>query len=144
MEFVLEPCSQVDGTVYSAEIPNVGSGTATLYVLNGGGQPSKPATGDFSYDFTNHTVQVFHEDGWRTVTVKEVESPMWNPKKNGSVMCFSKRGLPFWMPADEDGEWDCGFRSVEEVLLKFMEQFDDKLFRVPERPSKCEVGSQSL
>ena len=76
--------------------------------------------------------------------VKEVESPMWNLKKNRLVMCFSKQGLPFWMPVDKDREGDCGFQLVEEVLLKFMEQFDNKLFWVPECPSKCQVGSQSL
>lgn len=137
MENILER-SQHDGAYFWVEIPDVGGGAVKLYLLNDGTQPPTPLTGDFAYDFKNSTVQVYDNDNWRTVTIRDVESRVWNPIGNGSIVSFTHRGLPFWTSADQhDGA--CEFHTIEDLLRSFREGTDPAKVQmgVSERSSEC-------
>lgn len=133
MEHILERI-KVNGSYARVDIADVGAGAATLYVLNGGAWPPTAAAGDFAYDVEKTTMEIFDKGAWRAMTIKNVESRLWNPKGNGATICFTDRGVPFWTNPDES-EDPCEFRTVEDVLERFIKRFDARKIRVHERPS---------
>ena len=135
MESILER-SRFNGTSCWIDIANVGGGAARLYLLNGGTRPPKPVVGDFTYDFKNSTMQVYDKDVWKPVTIQDVESRLWHPTGNGSMLCFTDLGLPFWMSPDE-GCSGCEFGTVDDVLCQLRERCDTNKIHVSDGPSKC-------
>lgn len=133
MEYILERAKSND---FWVDIADVGSGKAKLYLLNGGTPPPRPALGDFAYDFNRKTMQVFYGDGWRTVTIQDIDSRLSHPTGNKAVVWLTDKGLPFWMPALAEDRL-CNFRTVESILRCFSQQSDARKIQVSHRPSEC-------
>src|SRR6266568_1458476 len=100
MKFAMDQVSQDNGQAFSVDITDIDSGGSVLYVLNGGTRPARPTVGHFAYDFLSGTFKVYYLNGWRKVTVMDVESLVRHPGGKGSVVGFTCGGLPFWNPVN--------------------------------------------
>ena len=127
MEHVLNESARDAGKqfwVYIADVDDDQS--STLYISNGGTRPPNPTVGDFAYEFSSCTVQVYGSDGWTSVTVADDESPVWHPGGRCSIVAFTRRGLAYWKPVGSIETMTRGYRfgTAEEVLSRFRDTFD--------------------
>lgn len=113
------------------EITDVDDIAATLYVLNGGPSPQMPLVGDFAYNFTHGTFEVYHPNSWRSFTVTEVESMLRHPKRNTSIVSFTASGIPFWKQMSRGQVTQrCNFSSIDALLSHFRRTFDSRKLSV--------------
>lgn len=141
METILKQCSQDRNMVISVDIADVDGGAAALYVLNGGTRPPIPVVGDFIYDFSTLIFQVYYPNGWRTVTIFEVESMVYHPDGNPSIVSFTSKALPFWMPVTEEQEGhQCRFDNVHMLLMHFRQTFNAEKFNIFTLPSTSSLS----
>lgn len=109
-----------------------------MYILNGGARPPMPVVGDFSYDLANSTFNIYHPNGWRNTTSDDIRSRAWHPNGNRSIVSFTTRGLPYWMPTNENedaGIHSRRFGTMNDLLNHFRTTFDAKRIKVSVSPA---------
>lgn len=130
---------QDSGIVYFVDIPDVDDVPARLYVSNNGRWPPTPEPGDFLYDYSRATFEVYHVSGWRRVEVADLEGLVSHPNANSCTVSFSQKGLPFW----KKGRHPCGFSNTMDLLLRFRESFDGRKMKVMRvAPSSCTADGE--
>lgn len=136
MESFIESHSQDHQAVFSVDINDIGGGGATLYLLKGGIRPPFPLPGDFMYDLSIGTFNVYYPNGWRAFTIEEIESTIWSPNGNQSVVSFTLGSLPYWAPVELGQERvQSRFCTVEDLLSQFKRAFDVKKISLARLPS---------
>lgn len=146
MERLLETYTRDDQTVLSVNINDIGGGGATLYLSNGTTRLPTALLGDFEYNLPASTFNIYHLDGWRTVTVGEVESLVLHPNGNRSAVAFTVGALPYWVPVEPGQERiRSRFPSVKDLLSHFRRTFDVKKITLVKLPgAHSEFGLMSL
>ncbi|KIK74496.1 hypothetical protein PAXRUDRAFT_29162, partial [Paxillus rubicundulus Ve08.2h10] len=131
METILIECSEDNGMVCSVAIIDIDGGAATLYVLNGGTSLPTPNVGNFAYDFSTCTFQVFYSNGWIAIPISALDSGVSHPKGNKSSVSFTASALPFWMPFRRNviQPRPCPFKNMEMLLSHFRGTYDPSNIR---------------
>lgn len=138
--------SQNDDLLFWVEIADVGGGASILYVVNGGRWPPNPTVGNFAYDLSSLALKVYYPEGWRDITIADIESLVWHPAENRSVVNVTRGGLPFWNPVssgDEESRRPCKFQTVEGLVSHFQRTFDNGKIKVTNPSSTSVLGSEN-
>ncbi|KAG6370279.1 hypothetical protein JVT61DRAFT_12230 [Boletus reticuloceps] len=138
MDEPLKPCVKYANCLFSANIPDVDGGPATLYVSGNGMRPPTPRVGDFWYDFSATTFNVYFSDGWVSFTLDDVESLVRHPNGNNAVASLTGRAIPYWMPTmtlGPGGKLEVEFDSIDALFTQFEATFDPKDFTVVRMPA---------
>ncbi|KAG6372925.1 hypothetical protein JVT61DRAFT_6959 [Boletus reticuloceps] len=116
---------------------------------NGGTQPLTPRVGDFWYDFSVTTFNVYCSDGWASFTLEDVESLVCHPSGNNAILLFTGHAILYWMLTMTLGpgeNLEIEFNSINVLFIQFEMTYGPNDFTVVRMPAvkKRKIGEQEL